>query len=130
MTFTVFGAAAVKGSTVSFLGKYGVVTKADCKNLAAWSQAVGWAARERRITRAPVGAGVTIGAVFQFVRPKSSPNRVAPTVKPDLDKLTRALLDALTGVAYVDDAQVVQLEARKAYGDDARTTITITREGK
>ena len=33
----------------------------------------------------------------------------------DIDKLSRAVLDALTGVAYLDDRQVIQLEARKAY---------------
>ncbi|MCR4339570.1 MAG: RusA family crossover junction endodeoxyribonuclease [Gemmatimonadaceae bacterium] len=38
-----------------------------------------------------------------------------PTTKPDADKLTRALLDALTGVAYVDDSQVVHLGIRKEW---------------
>ena len=32
---------------------------------------------------------------------------------PDLDKLQRAVLDALTGIVYVDDAQVVEIEAGK-----------------
>jgi Holliday junction resolvase RusA-like endonuclease len=38
-----------------------------------------------------------------------------PTTKPDLDKLARAVLDALTGVYYLDDAQVVSLDLQKAY---------------
>lgn len=33
--------------------------------------------------------------------------------RPDLDKLQRAVLDALTGVVYVDDSQVVMIEASK-----------------
>ncbi len=37
------------------------------------------------------------------------------TKKPDLDKLARALKDALKGVLYHDDAQVVVLLARKVY---------------
>jgi len=50
---------------------------------------------------------------------------VHPVVKPDVDKLARALLDALTGVAYGDDAQVVEMHVCKTYGDDARTTVTV-----
>ena len=36
--------------------------------------------------------------------------------RPDLDKLQRAVLDALTGVLFSDDGQVVQLAAVKQYG--------------
>ena len=124
-TFVVFGAPATKGSTVSFLSRRGVITKTDCKGLAAWTQAVGWAAREARVPLHPRGTAVSINAVFQFVRPTSQKGRVEPTVKPDIDKLARALLDALTNVGYVDDAQVVQLQLWKVYGNDARTTVTI-----
>ena len=126
MTFVVLGSPATKGSTVSFVGKRGrVVTKADCRGLASWTQAVGWAARIAHVLRAPAGTGVSVTAVFQFVRPKKSQRRAHPTVKPDLDKNLRALLDALTGVGYDDDAQVVQLTASKVYGPDARTTVRV-----
>ena len=40
----------------------------------------------------------------------------APWRRPDLDKLQRAVLDALTGVLFSDDGQVVQLAAVKQYG--------------
>ena len=40
---------------------------------------------------------------------------VEPIGKPDLDKLTRAVLDALTGVAWVDDAQVTDLVVAKRF---------------
>ena len=51
------------------------------------------------------------------------------TTAPDLDKLTRAVLDALTGVLYLDDKQVIELHARKQYalypaGPGARITVT------
>lgn len=38
-----------------------------------------------------------------------------PASKPDLDKLVRAVLDALTGLLWVDDAQVVTLAVAKCY---------------
>lgn len=40
-----------------------------------------------------------------------------PIGKPDLDKLGRAILDALTGVVYTDDSQVVALSLRKMYAE-------------
>jgi len=52
---------------------------------------------------------------FVMPRPKSV-RRALPSVRPDLDKLTRAVLDALqrAGV-YRDDGQVVCLLADKSY---------------
>jgi crossover junction endodeoxyribonuclease RusA len=41
-----------------------------------------------------------------------------PQTKPDIDKLVRACLDALTGMAFRDDSQVAALHARKLYADD------------
>lgn len=126
MTFVVLGVPATKGSTVSFIGAHGrVVTTADCKGLAAWTQAVGWAARFAHVPHVPKGTPVSVTVVFQFTRPKAHPLRPHPVVKPDLDKLARALLDALTGVAYDDDAQVVRLCLDKVYGDDVRTTVLV-----
>lgn len=45
--------------------------------------------------------------------------------KPDVDKLTRAVLDALTGTCIKDDSQVVSIVCHKRYGA-AGTQITIT----
>lgn len=48
--------------------------------------------------------------------PKSRPKRVAsePDLgKPDLDNVAKAVLDALNGVAYDDDSQVVSLVVNK-----------------
>lgn len=48
--------------------------------------------------------------------PKRTPKRVtrkAWTSKPDADNIAKAVLDALNGVAWADDAQVVRLEVHK-----------------
>ncbi len=77
---------------------------------------------------APTRAGVVVNARFIFTRPKShlrksgEPRPSAPrtpATRPDLDKLVRAVLDALTGVAFVDDGQVVAINADKEYGNAA-----------
>jgi Holliday junction resolvase RusA-like endonuclease len=46
---------------------------------------------------------------------------LAPAVKPDLDKLVRAVLDALTGVVFRDDCQVAGLSCSKLYADHPYT---------
>lgn len=48
-----------------------------------------------------------------------------PTVKPDVLKLARAVEDALTGIVYRDDSQIVCELLEKHYGDPARVEITI-----
>ena len=41
--------------------------------------------------------------------------RIRPTVKPDVDNCAKSVLDALNGVAYKDDNQIVTLLAKKYY---------------
>jgi crossover junction endodeoxyribonuclease RusA len=74
----------------------------------------------------PTRAGVVLSLRFVFVRPKShlrangEPRPSAPRTpasRPDLDKLLRAVLDACTGLVYVDDGQVVGVNAGKEYGN-------------
>jgi crossover junction endodeoxyribonuclease RusA len=60
---------------------------------------------------------VEITIEFMFLRPATCPKkRYWPVVKPDVDKLLRATLDALTGVLFSDDAQVVRVLMDKVYG--------------
>jgi Holliday junction resolvase RusA-like endonuclease len=53
---------------------------------------------------------------FRLAKPKTV-KRDLPSVRPDLDKLARATLDALTTAQVVtDDAQVCDLWVSKRYG--------------
>jgi Holliday junction resolvase RusA-like endonuclease len=59
---------------------------------------------------------VRVSIIFRLPRPASTPKRVTQQVKkPDLDKLTRAVLDGLKAVAYEDDSQVVLIHAQKGF---------------
>jgi len=65
---------------------------------------------------------VKLTLAFQFRYPKSwSKKRKAEThyhaSKPDTDNLIKGIKDALNGIAYRDDAQVVHVEAIKYYGE-------------
>lgn len=48
-----------------------------------------------------------------------------PTTKPDLDNCAKAILDALNGVAWHDDSQVVSLTVDKFYGEFGRVIVAI-----
>jgi Holliday junction resolvase RusA-like endonuclease len=63
---------------------------------------------------------------FYLKKPKRA--ITLPTVKPDIDKLCRAILDALTdsGAIFDDDSQVVQLVASKNYSTLAQPYVVIT----
>lgn len=55
---------------------------------------------------------------FTMPRPKR-PRWGVPAVKPDLDKLARAVFDALTDAGvWKDDSRVVSIEATKRYEDE------------
>lgn len=48
-----------------------------------------------------------------------------PIVRPDLLKLARAIEDALSGIVYRDDAQIVHELIVKRYGDPERVDVTV-----
>ena len=51
--------------------------------------------------------------------------KLYPIVKPDLDNVAKAILDALNGVIYKDDNQVVELHIKKLYSDNPRVIVKI-----
>ena len=54
---------------------------------------------------------------FFLERPKSLPLKIRyHTKKPDIDNLCKSVLDALEGIIYVNDAQVICLQVTKDYG--------------
>lgn len=91
--------------------------------LPAWRSTIASAAlaTNHPLTTSPVSISIT----FRFLRPKGHYNKSglspkAPALltskqKGDIDKLSRAVLDALTGTLLHDDSQVVQLSAHKRY---------------
>lgn len=45
--------------------------------------------------------------------------------KPDMDNITKAILDSLNGLAYKDDNQIVSINAEKKYGLADRIIIIL-----
>lgn len=50
---------------------------------------------------------------------------ILPSRKPDVDNIEKAVLDALNGIAYKDDARVCRTSCAKFYGAEPRLEITI-----
>ena len=66
-----------------------------------------------------VSGPVELEVMFYLERPSSVSvtKRPQPIVPPDVDKLIRGVGDALTGVVYDDDSQVIRVLAWKVYAD-------------
>jgi Holliday junction resolvase RusA-like endonuclease len=87
--------------------------------------------RERKVTL--MAWAVSVQVTFVLPRPAThflpiNKRRDAPELRPeapvypmgtpDLDKLCRSVLDALTGIVFADDAQVISLYAAKVYAEE------------
>lgn len=124
ISFTVYGKPLTEGSVSNFPykkkdGRMGVRTvHQKGSELYAWRNAIaeGFLLNGGKMTE----QAVFVDVEFVFIRPKSVSERKRPymIVKPDVDKLIRAVLDALTGVAYKDDSQVIRVNAVKRYATE------------
>ena len=51
--------------------------------------------------------------------------RERPTKKPDTDNIFKLVTDALSGVIYADDKQIVSCRVQKWYSEEPRTEVRI-----
>ena len=136
--FFVAGIPATAGSKRAFVNR--VTGKAhlvdDCKQGPPWriqvqeaARKAFWALSEWKENVTLLDEPIELMVTFHFLRPRNHYRTgknadllraTAPGVwqakKPDLTKLLRAIEDALTGVAWRDDALIVRQTAMKIYG--------------
>jgi len=122
--FFVTGRPIPQGS-LKFINGHAIHVRAN--DLALWRADIANTARKAQVTKAELG--VEVHLTFIFKKPKTV-TRIEPHLRPDIDKLARAVLDGLTGVAYEDDQQVVKLTAIKEYGDIEGVWIRIVDRDK
>ena len=87
----------------------------------------------RDIGRQPTDKPVIITLCFNFAQPKGGSARNKHTAigtcpyssRPDLDNIEKTVMDALNGVAFHDDSQVVAKVSLKRYWFDSSITVTI-----
>lgn len=157
LTVTVYGEAKTKGSVTAFIPRRGdgslvtrpngdpMVVKHDDtgKKGKQWLSQVAQAVALEMQTAAfeTVPAKVPVVLEMVFVRPRAQGHYgtgknaevlkqsapALPSSKPDIDKLARAVLDALKGVAWHDDGQVTGAPAWKEFGTPARVELRLWR---
>ena len=64
-------------------------------------------------------------SVSQKKRQMMADHRIRPMKRPDVDNVCKSILDSLNQIAYHDDAQVVDCQVRKFYGDTPKVVVTI-----
>ncbi len=114
MTFEVFveGVPVPQGS--KSLSRSGVMYESN-KALKPWRKQVTASALWVAGPGFELMQGPLIVAIwFTMPRPPTV-KREAPSVKPDLDKMCRAVLDSLSGIVYKDDAQIIRIDAIESY---------------
>lgn len=90
--------------------------------------------RQCKDAKFPKEAELDIRVTAYYAIPKSTSKKKAqlmrerkirPTKKPDWDNVGKIVCDSLNGIAYHDDAQIVDAQVRKFYSDDPRVVVTI-----
>ena len=79
----------------------------------------------------PIDGPIAVALIFTIKRPASvsEKKRPLPVVKCDLDNYIKIILDSLNGITWIDDAQIVTIEASKVYGKTGNTKIQFTTLG-
>lgn len=116
----VVGVPATAGSFVPRKRKNGslYLLRSGSQKHREWRQAAEATIRQAvRLWQWEVSSDDEYSVSLSFLLPKpKSVTRKQPNVKPDIDKLCRSTLDALTvGHAIDDDARIIQLTASKTY---------------
>lgn len=138
VAFEVEGVPRPQGrKTAITRGRRTVVVESGRALLRPWQEAI--AGEAARACSRPLEGPIVLDLGFLMPRPKTHFRTgahadelrldapIAHAHRPDLDKLARAVLDALTGIAYLDDGQVAELAARKVYGAPAGVRVVVTR---
>jgi len=68
---------------------------------------------------------MSVKIVFRLERPKSV-KREYPSVRPDIDNYIKSILDALQGIVFKDDGQIIKLYAEKIYSESFGIDIEFT----
>lgn len=126
VSFDVLGVPAPQGSKRAFVvGNRAVVTE-DSKRSAPWRDSVAAAGVAAMGGLPALDGPLQVTIQFRMPRPRSV-KRLYPSVKPDIDKLARAVLDGLTAAAViVDDSRVISLTTEKLYAEVPGASIRVS----
>lgn len=138
LAFTVYGAAKPRGSKIAGVSSKGKrfvrdSSKASYPWMADVRRAAADAWGERELLLGPLRVDLDFyqarpashygsGRNAERMKPSAPPR---PIVAPDKGKLERGVIDAMQGIVYRNDSQIVEGDARKWYGVPERCEIRI-----
>lgn len=137
LRFVVHGTPETAGSKRAFRRGNRVIVTDDNRKTKSWQAAVAGEAAAAMADRPLLVGPLVLTVTFTLQRPKGhfGTGRNAGQLKdsapefcdkrPDALKLTRAVEDALTGVVWHDDAQVVDERIVKRYGAPTGVEVTV-----
>lgn len=104
----------------------------DYENLVKWSC-------KNKYKDKPLTGPIRIEITFYMYIPKKTSKvrikkkcegSILPTKKPDWDNMAKSITDALNGIAYEDDNQIVEAHIYKKFSMDPRAEVKITKLDK
>jgi crossover junction endodeoxyribonuclease RusA len=132
MTFTVIGIPAAQGSKRMVRARGGrTLLIEQSTRVKPWRAAVAAAARAAGCTPRDGDCAVTVSIRLSRPAAHYKADGTLRTGLPrfprriDIDKAARAVLDALTGVAYLDDRQVQQLDIDRVWYAEGGALISV-----
>lgn len=134
MQFTVEGKPQGKARARTFydtrLGRMNSVTPVQTKSyedLIRWSyKAAGGKYLGDAVLQVDIKAVYPIPKGFSKAKTNDAlAEKLRPTTKPDCDNIIKVVLDALNGVAYYDDKQIICVSCNKYYGETGYLQISI-----
>lgn len=132
--FTIPGSPVPKGrpKLTTIGGMARAYTPAKTRN---YESLVRLAAEQAMSGAAPLDGALCVELVVHLPVPESWSQKkrqaalsgaVVPSKKPDLDNVVKAVLDGMNSVAFVDDARIVDLVARKRYSETPKVAVFLS----
>lgn len=131
--FIVPGAPVGKGRPRAFRRGNGIAMHTPEKT-ANYEALVRMAASQAMSGRAPFDGAVSASIEIEITPPASWSQRkreqaiagdIRPTTKPDIDNTMKSIFDAISGVVWGDDRQVVNVSASKRYAPTAGARVSV-----
>lgn len=134
--FNVYGVPQTKGSTKAFMpegARFPIITNDNPRNK-SWAALVSSVAQDYAPKDGLWEGAVLIILDFVLTPPKEllkkDRYKTTPmTTKPDWDKIARSCCDALSGIIFKDDKQIIDASVRKGYGLSPGVVITLIHLG-
>lgn len=113
----------------------GTYTPVKTKN---YEQLVQWSYKNKYKNK-PLEGPLRVDIIFYMYIPKNTSKvrrkkkiagEILPTKKPDWDNMAKSITDALNGLAYKDDNQIVETHIYKYFSDNPRAEVRIIKLNK